>query len=79
MMSCDYHYVNKYSEEKSGWKFTMCLNWYVRVVGLWTITFSALINFFQKLFDFFTPVLFCKSVYSQVPFFLNFQKLEQSI
>ena len=23
-MSCDYNYVNKYSEEKSGWKFTMC-------------------------------------------------------
>lgn len=58
MMSCDYHYVNKYSEEKSGWKFTMCLNWYVRVVGLWTITFSALINFFQKLFYYFLTYFF---------------------
>lgn len=51
--------VHKYSQKKSGWKFTKYINWYVRVVRLWTIIFYALFyEFFQKLFYYFLTCFF---------------------
>lgn len=73
-MSYGCNYVNKYSQEKSGWKFATYISWYVRVVRLWSIIFCSVLYILSKI-NFYFLTLFSLHIWKLSKFTLRFPNI----